>query len=632
MPLVDAFRPWLLRGIHAGLGLLLFTPLVVTTGTVIPKVVGKAVYARSLIEVVFALWVVLALTTPAHRPPRSRLLLWLGVGLLASGIAAAFGVSPQRSLWSNFERMGGVIDMAHWFALALVLASVVRTPSQWRVLLNWNLVAALGVALLVVASSLSIPVPFYGELVERDYPRRAASLGNSSYQGAYIWINMMLALGMLARSFAAGAGAAGRRWPLWGKRLFWAATVVLAFWSFNMSGSYGALTGLTAAVGSVCLTYAWLGRAGGARRLARMGTGALVAAIVAFGVLFFSVTDRAEVFYNAIMERMVQMDLEDPSVQSRLLSWQTGLKAFAERPLTGWGPDNYAVAFGRHVGAAGATLQVQDRAHNSLIERAATEGILGLLAHMALWAATVHVIWCAARRTSGPAGVLPAFVGAALIGHFVQGLSLFESQSNTLQYMLLLAFLVAVEQQVAPPSGRVWGWAGRFGGALKGTLGWLGVAKAAAAALAVAAAAAGLVANVQAYVSARSAADALRAVEASAPARALAAFEKAMTVSPPLANSARMLFFGVLVDYWISLRALAPDVAARMLARADAEAEAAVAVEPESWRVRQNLARLYRVVALTEPGYGEIARRHAAEFADLAPGRSIDHLPPDRGA
>ena len=47
--------PWL-TAIHTGLALLLLTPLVWAPGTFYPFSVGKAVYARSLIAVVFALW------------------------------------------------------------------------------------------------------------------------------------------------------------------------------------------------------------------------------------------------------------------------------------------------------------------------------------------------------------------------------------------------------------------------------------------------------------------------------------------------------------------------------------------------------------------------------------------------
>ena len=61
----------LLAAVHAGLALVLLTPLVWAPETYHPFAVGKAVYARSLIAVTFALWTLLALRSPRWRPPPS---------------------------------------------------------------------------------------------------------------------------------------------------------------------------------------------------------------------------------------------------------------------------------------------------------------------------------------------------------------------------------------------------------------------------------------------------------------------------------------------------------------------------------------------------------------------------------
>ena len=68
-----------------------------------------------------------ALSRPGYEPPRSWLLVLVGAGLGVSLVSACRGLSVQRSLWSDFERMQGVVDQAHWCALAVVL----RTPREW---------------------------------------------------------------------------------------------------------------------------------------------------------------------------------------------------------------------------------------------------------------------------------------------------------------------------------------------------------------------------------------------------------------------------------------------------------------------------------------------------------------------
>ena len=56
-----------------------------------------------------------------------------------------------------------------------------------------------------------------------------------------------------------------------------------------------------------------------------------------------------------------------------------------------------------------------------------------------------------------------------------------------------------------------------------------------------------------------------------------------------------------------------------LLEVADVHARAAIAAEPENWRVRGDIARMYRAVAATEPAYGPVAARHFGRARDLAP-------------
>ena len=81
--------------------------------TIYPFVVGTRLWSRAIIEILFVLWTALALANPSFRPPRSWLLLLLAAGLGASLLSACFGVSLQRSVRSNYERMQGMVDQAH---------------------------------------------------------------------------------------------------------------------------------------------------------------------------------------------------------------------------------------------------------------------------------------------------------------------------------------------------------------------------------------------------------------------------------------------------------------------------------------------------------------------------------------
>ena len=86
-------------------------------------------------------------------------------------MTAPFGVSLQRSLWSDYERMQGLVDAAHWVALAVVLVAMLRTGADWRRFLNLNLGVGLVVALAAVTRFHLPESALIGWWPEPRYPR-----------------------------------------------------------------------------------------------------------------------------------------------------------------------------------------------------------------------------------------------------------------------------------------------------------------------------------------------------------------------------------------------------------------------------------------------------------------------------
>ena len=74
--------------IRAGILFLLPMPLIITTQSLFPYISGKELYAWLLIEILTALWLFLVWCDPKYRPPRSLILIALFLSLLASLFAA----------------------------------------------------------------------------------------------------------------------------------------------------------------------------------------------------------------------------------------------------------------------------------------------------------------------------------------------------------------------------------------------------------------------------------------------------------------------------------------------------------------------------------------------------------------
>ena len=598
----------LVHGIRAGAALVLLTPLIVTPATAYPFIVGKALYSRATIEVVFGLYVVLTALRPTYTPPwRSRLLLLLTASLAAAVAATVLGVSPRRSLWSDYVWMQGAIDAAHWFAFTVVIVATFRTARDWRTLLSVNAGVGALIALLAVAKSYAVDAPFFGNLPEHYYPRIATVFGNPLYLGAYMLVNAVVTCGLLMRSVLEW-----RRRPwVWLGRLLWAAAAALHLWAFTLAGSLGAFAGLVAAVGSLSGAYLFLvpGRAarGAGAAAVVLTAGVVLLLVVAAGYLPGRFIGSS---VNPLLARINH--LSTPStLEYRLASWQAGLAGFAERPLLGWGPDNFRVVFGRHAaGADDSTIVYVAYAHSKLVEEAATKGLAGLLTYLATCGCALLIIVRAGRRAASGDRALMLFAGAALVGAFVQIQTLFTHSTSSLQYALLFGFTCFLEQR-APAAARP--AARRRGGRVPASPCGRRVVRVSAALGALVLAGAGLAANRAIYSGAVELHRSYAAEHEEAVAqRAIDAFE-------PLANLPRLLWFLSLANRWPELHASDSAAAKATLDRAGVEAEAALAAEPENWRIHQALAVLYRAAASTAPEYGAVAERFLRQALELAP-------------
>ncbi len=623
----SAERP-LLWGVYVCLGLLLLTPFVVTQTTYFPFVVGKALYARALIEVLLCLWTVLMLLRPSFRPPRSTLLLLLAAGLAAHAVATVFGVSPLRSAWSNYERMQGLVDAAHWFALALVAVSVLREGGQVRVLLNANLGVAFAIGVLAVVGYFTVDVPLY-DIVERDAPRIGSVFGNATYLAAYATTNLLLAAGFLVRSFMGiGKKARGGIAP-WLARAFWVATALLCLFALIVSGSFTALVALAAGLAVLAVAAIGFVRSRVFRRLALgaavlAGLGATgLAAVFLFPGAFPAITEAT--LEQPLLQRIADANVHNPSFRKRRLAWSAGIDGFAEKPWLGWGPENYVVVFGRYATGFGIKTEIHDYAHNKLIEEAATKGLLGLVCHLALWLFVFHVVWRAARNGAAPDRVFAVFVGAALVAFFVQQQALVDALSISLQLTLLLVFVANVEMAERRRDLPVWRWPTiaalsrwrreRGGLAVPPLARRLAIAVCACALVALAAA--GMTTNHAIYQAATNIAGfgSVRPVRQ----RPLAHMEQALRDFEPMANSTRLTLFASMRTRWAALRVRRGAEARRLLARIGEEGVLAVAAEPENWQIHAALAKVYCVASRTEPGYTALSARERAKALALAP-------------
>ncbi|MXX52653.1 MAG: O-antigen ligase family protein [Dehalococcoidia bacterium] len=462
----------LLWTVRAGILLIMAMPFIVSSDTLFPFIVGKAIYARSVIEVTFGIWLLLIFFYPRYRPSLSLVVAALGVWLLVSLIAGLTGVSTVRSLWSTYERMQGIVDLAHWFVFIAMTGSVFRSLSDWRILFTVNLIGCMAISFLGINQHYGIFDMTSFEIRATD--RIESTLGNATYVGAYTMVNALIALSLIIHSLASQIpGSGGERseqapqsrtarrrrrgeerrtssprvsfnYIPWLQSV-WVLSLMLNIWALWLTGTRGAVVGL----GTTALVFSVGYLIWGRIRVARIISYALVASAVVVIGLFAAVrtTDVLDpvVESNTMLSRISSIGLADASISGRVAGAQAGLLAYAEKPALGWGPENFLIAWGKHVDAEAAERDRFDQAHNKLVEELTTKGTLGFVSYMLVWVAMAWAMFRSIRRRRGYEQLSVLIIAATMLAYFVQNLFLFDTPVTLMQFSLLAAFAVAQE-------------------------------------------------------------------------------------------------------------------------------------------------------------------------------------------
>ena len=606
--------------VRTALALALATPLMALGGwlpdAIFPHVVGKALYFRLWTEIAFAAWVLLIIRYPAYRLPRSWLLIALLV-YLGVALAASFaGVSLARSLWSNYERMQGWIGLAHYTAFALMAASILRSSRHWEAALNLNLLVGLLVGLLGL----------YETTFGTD-ERVGGTFGNPSFLASYALVNSLIAGGFLARSLAAAAGPDHDDKAVLTESLmrsFWVMVICLDLLMLAQSGTRGAAAGLAAAIFFILTAGAlWPGR-----RALRAACIALVFGVLALSAGMLALRNSpiaaAAGQMSPTVRRLAELSPQASAVESRLGAIRYGLEGFSERPILGWGPENFGAAYDAHVdGPAAAKLYRFDRAHNRIVEELVTTGIIGLLAFGALWLCIGWRLLSRIRALSYDVGVFIVFIGAAFVGYLVQNLFLFDTPGSSVQLYLLIGFVLHLCGQPAPSAlvGKQKPHAEEqasrnASGSLRKVVDATAFQVSTSVVVVLSLLAACYVLVVSPYTGATRTHAALSGSRTGEERFAL--YQGAVSAAPGLANKTVTRFINVLFDYWDSLSDAERE---RALYIAERDVRAGVARDPHDWQLHAILARLLNRASQGSPALVAKSRLHTDRVAELAPGR-----------
>jgi O-antigen ligase/tetratricopeptide (TPR) repeat protein len=415
---------------------LLVTPLIVTGSLYFPYITGKAFYFRTIIEIITALYVILVFCDRSFLPKKSPIMYAILSFLVIMALATMNSIAPAKSFWSNFERMEGYVTLIHLGLLFIVSSAVLNTRNLWVYLMHASMVVSIAVGLTGFADLGNPNSGISGGRIQ-------GSLGNSSYLGVYALIHIFFAAFFLFSHYAK-KDAKDILSRIFGYALIIIFNAVVLF----KTGTRGAMVGLIAGVLLVSLILAIKERS--SKKVRNIGIGILTIALLVL-VFLGSIrgTDFAKKYglldrYSALVTWDLSSVLQKEGYARAELLWPMAWKGVQERPILGWGQDDFNYVFAKYYNpAAYGQEQWFDRTHNVFFDWLIAGGFLGLIGYLSLFGALIYVLW--SRHPDPSKGhkwplIERAVMSGLLLAYFIHNFFVFDNLTSYLLFFLLLAY------------------------------------------------------------------------------------------------------------------------------------------------------------------------------------------------
>ncbi len=428
-----------------------FVPLVVIPSSFIfPFIVPKVLLLRSLVMSQLGGYILLLIINWREYKPRlTALNLVLSTFIFSFALSTFAGADPYHSFWDNHERMLGLFTILHYFAFYIICGAVLKNWKDWRLAMKIFLIAGSLVMLLCVPQKFD-----HNFLLNQGSDRAASTLGNSIYVGGYGLFLFFVALLLLVRE-------KDKVWQ-------WVEAVLglLAVLGLFLSGTRGSMLGFIAGIGVMVVGYMCVLPRGHKAR-------PFLAGIVALGilslVLMYGFRQTHFVQRLPVFGRLMNITFSGGTSATRFIAWRIAIDGWKEKPLFGWGPNNFFYAFNKYYNPRSLEFGYGetwfDNAHNIILNTLTVQGVFGLIVYLSIFGMGISSLLIAWRKYQANPHVV-VMGSAFLIAHLTQNVTVFENPTSYLYFMFWLAMVSrlsmageskAVEQQ-APDRKIGFGW------------------------------------------------------------------------------------------------------------------------------------------------------------------------------
>lgn len=396
------------------------------TRFIFPFIVPKILYIRTVILLMLGAWVLLQFSenTLDKKFWKTPMTITVVAFFVSFFISTFVGVDAYKSFWDNHERMLGLFTMVHFGFFYLILTSTITKDIHWKYLFRFFAIIGLLITLVGIRQKY-LDINY---LFNNGSPRVYATLGNAIYLGG-------LGLYMYFQGIMLFFKEKDTYW-----KAFAVLTVLAGILNIFLSGTRGTLLGLIA--GTIVLVLLTLFFTKN-KTYHKYGAGLVVLGIIGAGLLFaFRATPTVQNI--PAIGRLVNTSLTGGTANTRIMAWTIAVEGWKEKPVFGWGPNNFFVAFNKYYNPAflehGIGETWFDSAHNAMFNTLAIQGIIGLLLYIALFIVPMMYGYKVMKKRPEEK-ILWIIISAFLVGHFIHNFFVFENPTSYLYFFLLYAYV-----------------------------------------------------------------------------------------------------------------------------------------------------------------------------------------------
>jgi hypothetical protein len=423
-----------------------FSVVIVMNSIFFPFIGGKDFFFRFVVELALACMVLWWAFEAKKGDLKKRvaalfktpLVIAISVFVAVVELATVFAYDFHAAFWSNFERGEGGFQMLHYYLFFLLLVLIFTDEKDWKNLFRFSLISAGLMILYGLAGNFGVtgfigpyaggtaPVGWWHQLVDG---RFEGSLGNPAYVDPYLIFSMFFAAYLWLSSKLTGKLTALKSWG-------YGVLIAILFIFFILGQTRGAFLGLIAGV-FVFVLYLIFSNKGKVRKWGAIALGVFI--VLGIGLYAIRNNPVVQKFPEA---RLLQISLSDSTAQTRFWVWGEAWQGFLERPVLGWGPENFTPVFDKFFNpnfyVPGQNTETWfDRAHSVYFDYLVEDGALGLLAYLAIFFVFYWEFFKNAHKHE-TSHVKKGLIVALPIAYLVQGVAIFDVFP---MYICLFGFL-----------------------------------------------------------------------------------------------------------------------------------------------------------------------------------------------